>query len=195
MATNRNAVPAPLRIDSDAAGYPEILRSRLGAEAPAALVLLGNEDLLRLRKTALFCSARTPGDAILRAHDAAGRMRDEGITVISGFHSPIEEECLRILLRGKQPIIVCPARAIEAMRIPKEARDAFEAGRVLFLSPFCRHPKRVTRESAVRRNEVVAALADDVYIAHVSPGGDTARLAQMLTAWRVPGVGESYRRT
>jgi predicted Rossmann fold nucleotide-binding protein DprA/Smf involved in DNA uptake len=167
----------------------------LGAKAPSTLVLVGNEDLLRMRKTALFCSARTPGEAILRAHDVAARMRDEGITVISGFHSPIEDECLRILLRGRQPIIVCPARAIEAMRIPKETRDAFDAGRVLFLSPFCQHPKRVTRESAVRRNEVVAALADDVYIAHVSRDGDTARLAQMLTAWRVTDVGESYRHT
>lgn len=55
----------------------------------------------------VFCSARAPGDAILRAHDAARRMCDEGVTVISGFHSPIENECLRILLRGKQLIIIC----------------------------------------------------------------------------------------
>jgi len=33
--------------------------------------------------------------------------------VISGFHTPAEKECLRILLRGAQPIIICPARSIE----------------------------------------------------------------------------------
>ena len=127
MATNRDARSSPLRIDRDAAEYPQTLSSRLGADAPAALVLLGNEDLLKSRKTALFCSASAPGDAILRAHDTARRMRDEGVTVISGFHSPIEEECLRILLRGKQPIIVCPARSIEALRVPPElASDASE---------------------------------------------------------------------
>ncbi|OGA17298.1 MAG: hypothetical protein A3H32_15130 [Betaproteobacteria bacterium RIFCSPLOWO2_02_FULL_63_19] len=173
-------------MDRDAAEYPEILRSRLGADAPAALVLLGNENLLKSRKTALFCSASTPGDAILRAHDAARRMRDEGETVISGFHSPIEEECLRILLRGKQPLVVCPARAIEALRVPPQLRDALGAGRILYLSPFVERPTRITRESSIRRNEVVAALADDAYIAHVSPGGMTAKLAQSLASWGIP---------
>jgi len=44
--------------------------------------------------------------------------RDDGVTVISGFHTPVEKECLRILLRGSQPVIICPARSIEGMRIP-----------------------------------------------------------------------------
>lgn len=176
----------PRRIARDAGDYPELLRSRLGENAPAELILLGDKSLLRLRKTALFCSARTPGDAILRAHDAARRMRDEGVTVISGFHSPIEKECLRILLRGKQPVVICPARAIDTMRIPQEIRQAFEAGRVLYLSPFRGQPERITKESARRRNEVVAALADDAYIAHVSPGGGTQRIAHMLERWSVP---------
>jgi predicted Rossmann fold nucleotide-binding protein DprA/Smf involved in DNA uptake len=179
------------RIARDAADYPGVLGSRLGDSAPAQLAVLGDVGLLRSRRTALFCSARTPGDAILRTHDAARRMRDEGVTVISGFHSPIEEECLRILLRGRQPVIICPARAIETMRIPTGIRAAFEAGRVLFLSPFTRQPARITKESAVRRNEVVAALADDAYIAHVVPGGGTARIAQMLDGWGVPRVDET----
>jgi predicted Rossmann fold nucleotide-binding protein DprA/Smf involved in DNA uptake len=176
------------RIARDVADYPVMLRSRLGENAPVELTVPGEPSLLRLHKTALFCSARTPGDAILRAHDAARRMRDEGVTVISGFHSPIEKECLRILLRGRQPVIICPGRAIEAMRIPKDLRAAFDAGRVLFLSPFVNQPKRVTRESAVRRNEIVAALADAVYIAHVSPNGGTERIANMLETWNVPRV-------
>jgi len=57
---------------------------------------------------------------------------------------------------------------------------------VLFLSPFTGQPNRITKESAMRRNEVVAALADNAYVAHVSPGGGTARIAQMLEEWNVP---------
>lgn len=172
-------------ISRDAPEYPAILLSRLGKDAPAELTLLGNPKILLERRTALFCSARTPGDAILRAHDGAARMRDQDIAVISGFHSPIENECLRILLRGKQPIIVCPARAIETMRIPAECRVAFDGGRVLFLSPFKKQPKRVIAESAVRRNVVVAALADEAYIAYVDPGGQIERISQMLAGWGV----------
>ncbi|MGH8524389.1 MAG: hypothetical protein ACREXY_09275, partial [Gammaproteobacteria bacterium] len=115
------------------------------------------------------------------------------ITVISGFHSPIEKDYLSILLRGKQPIIVCPGRAIEGMRIPPECRAAFESGRLLFLSAFVEQPKRVTKESALRRNEVVAALADEVFIAHIAPGGETERIAELLARWRVPVMRSSLR--
>lgn len=80
------------------AHWPANLSQRLGAATPTSLHALGPLTLMGLRRTALFCSARSPGDAILRAHDAARRMRDEGVTVISGFHSPNEKECLQILL-------------------------------------------------------------------------------------------------
>lgn len=70
-------------------GYPAILSERLGTAAPATLSALGNLDLLSLPKTALFCSARCPGSAILAAYDQAARWRDEGRCIISGFHSPV----------------------------------------------------------------------------------------------------------
>ena len=113
-------------------------------------------------------------------------MRDEDVTVISGFHSPIEMECLHILLRGKQPIIICPARAIEALRIPADCRSAFNAGRILFVSPFTMAPKRVTKDSALRRNELVAALADEACIPYSASGGQTAQIVEMLMAWKIP---------
>lgn len=179
-------LPTAAVMKPGATAWPQTLSARLGNSAPSELHLIGPAPLLADRKIALFCSARTPGAAILRAHDAARRMRDEGATVISGFHSPIEKECLKILLRGKQPIIICPGRAIESMRIPADCHAAFEAGRILFLSPFTKQPKRVTKESALRRNEVVAALADEAYIAHFVSGGKTDQIAKKLTEWKVP---------
>lgn len=181
----------PTALKPEDAFWPKCLTQRLGKDAPRALHAIGPVAVLAARRTALFCSARTPGDAILRAHDVARRMRDEGVTVISGFHSPIEKECLRILLRGKQPIIVCPARAIETMRIPPACRAAFDAGRLLFLSPFTKQPNRVIKDSAIRRNEIVAALADEAYIAHVSAGGQAERIVEMLKLWHVPILSAS----
>lgn len=174
--------------------WPSRLTTRLGNAAPTSIAVIGNTSLLAKRKTALFCSAHTPGNAILCAHDTARRLRDEGVTVISGFHSPIEKECLRILLRGKQPIILCPARVIVGMRIPAECCAAFDAGRLLFLSPFIESPKRVTKDAALRRNEVVAALADEAFIAHIASGGQTARMADMLKRWGVPFLPPPHER-
>ncbi|MFN0314599.1 MAG: DNA-binding protein [Burkholderiales bacterium] len=132
------------------------MRERLGNDAPAQLAALGNLGLLALPKTALFCSVRCPGHAILPAYDQAAAWRDATRCVIGGFHSPVEKECLRILLRGSQPIIICPARTLP-QRVPLEWRKAMKDGRLLILSAFRVEEKRVTTETAIRRNEFVAA--------------------------------------
>jgi predicted Rossmann fold nucleotide-binding protein DprA/Smf involved in DNA uptake len=108
------------------------------------------------------------------------------VTVVSGFHSPVEKECLRILLRGKQPIIICLARALEKIRLPVAWRLALDAGRLLILSPFEKYPPRPTNESAQRRNELVAALSDDALIIHAERGGSVARISELVTLWNIP---------
>jgi len=179
MKTPHRATPLLIHIDDRS--YPSRLTERMGASAPATLSALGNLDLLALPKTALFCSARCPGSAILAAYDQAAIWRDSGRCIISGFHSPVERECLRILLRGKQPIIICPARALPK-RIPSEWRQPLADGRLLILSAFPDTQPRVTADRAHRRNEIVAALADEAYFAHITPGGNTDLLAKMVAA-------------
>lgn len=162
--------------------YPKVLSIRLGNEAPANLFGLGNVNLLALPKIALFCSSRCPGDAILRTHDQAAQWRDTGRCVISGFHSPVEKECLRILLRGRQPIIISPARGLPK-RLAPELRDPFDAGRLLLLTPFPATMGRVTAELAASRNRFVAALADEVWFAAITPGGELERLSRQVSRW------------
>ena len=157
--------------------FPTRLRERLGADAPAQLSALGNLDLLTQPKVALFCSSRCPGSAIIAAYDQAAHWRDTGRCVISGFHSPVEKECLRILLRGPQPIIICPARSLETLRLPSDWKAPLAGGRLLILSCFPAAQRRATAELAARRNDLVAALADEVWFAHIAPGGQMERLA------------------
>jgi predicted Rossmann fold nucleotide-binding protein DprA/Smf involved in DNA uptake len=171
--------PQASNISRRDSGYPARLRERLGENAPPELTALGNLDLLTLPKTALFCSARCPGKVILTTYDQAAKWRDTGRCVISGFHSPVEKECLQILLRGSQPIIICPARALP-QRLPTELKKRLTAGRLLILSAFTATAKRVTAALAARRNEFVAALADEVHIAYAAPGGNLERLARSL---------------
>jgi predicted Rossmann fold nucleotide-binding protein DprA/Smf involved in DNA uptake len=134
----------------------------------------------------MFCSVRCPGGAILGSYDAARKLRDDGVTVVSGFHSPVERECLRILLRGEQPIIICLARAMEKFRIPVAWRAALDIDRLLILSPFEKWPPRPTVDSARQRNELVAALADEILIVHATPGGAIERIANLTMRWNIP---------
>ena len=162
--------------------WPGKLEQRLGRNSPPELTALGNAALLASPLTALFCSARCPGEAILRAYDQAAHWRDTGRAVIGGFHAPLERECLRILLRGPQPVVVCPARGLPR-RLTPELRAPFLAGRLLLVTPFPESERRVTRALAERRNEIVAAVADEVWFAHIAPGGQMARLAQRVAEW------------
>jgi predicted Rossmann fold nucleotide-binding protein DprA/Smf involved in DNA uptake len=163
-------------IDRNSPTYPILLAKRLGKEAPAQLWAIGRLDLLvNIPKTALFCSKRCPGDAILKSMDQAQKWRDRGRCIISGFHSPIEKECLQILLRGRQPIIICPARSVEGIRIPTVWRPAIQEGRLLVLSM---HP------AAERR--MTAALADEIYVAHITAGGRIHGLLNQIVKWGIP---------
>ena len=146
----------------------------------------GNLALLEEPLTALFCSQRCPGDLILKTYDIAKAMRDAGVPVIGGFQTPMEKECLRLLLRGSQPVVVCPARGIDNMRVPRDWRTALDENRLLILSPFPSTRRRPTAELASQRNDLVADLAAQVFIAHAAPDSKTEAFARKLAALGKP---------
>ena len=164
--------------------YPANIELFLGEESPATVSLLGETEILaRDGKTALFCSSKCPGNAILKAYDLAQRLRAEGRTVISGFHSPMEKECLAILLRSPHPVIMCPARGLGTMRIRQEWKQPLADGRLLILSPFPPEMKRGTSADGTFRNRFVAALADEILIPYAVGGGKIDRLTKDIQAW------------
>lgn len=162
--------------------YPTALDHYLGDSALEEITASGNLAILENRKTAFFCSSKCPGDLIIKTYDLAKKWRDAGVTVIGGFHSPIEQECLNILLRGKQLVIVCPARSIENMRLKAEYKTPLAESRLLFLSPFPIKEKRMTADLALARNRFVAALADEIFVAHAAEGGKIEAFCCELTA-------------
>jgi len=159
---------------------------RTHSYAASHVTVLGTTAAIQGRKLALFSSVKCPGDIILKTFDLAQHLRDQGVTVIGGFHSPMEQECLRILLRGKQPVIWCPARSIEGMAIRRELRPPLDDGRLLILSPFEQKHRRQSAELAAIRNRFVAAVADAIFIAYASPGGKIEELAREAWTWKKP---------
>ena len=100
------------------------------------------------------------------------------MTMVGGFQTPMEKEFLDLLLRGSARVVVCPARSIENMRIPREWRTPISEGRLLILSPFARSHHRPTTKLAAQRNDLVAALATELFIPYAAPGGKTEFLAR-----------------
>jgi len=164
-------------IDRKNPNYPAGLREGQGAERFPRLAALGNTDVLTKPLLGFLCSVRCPGEAILRTYDAARVLRDAGVPVIGGFHSPMEKECLALLLKGTQPVVICPARSIDNMKISAPWRKPLDDGRLLVLSIFPSEQKRVTAELAERRNQLVGVLAHALMVPYATPGGATEDVA------------------
>ena len=173
-----NEQVATLRLGSPA--YPQALLEGLGSDAPNEFWAAGPLQLLDQPKTGFFCSSQCPGSIILKTFDAITRMRDEGRVLIGGFHAVTEWECLGILLRGRQPVIWVPARSIAGMHLKPELVPAFDAGRLLILSPFPPKDKHITAALAEARNRFVGALADRVFVPHAAPNSRTLAICDQL---------------
>ena len=146
------------------------------------LSAIGDSGLLNTPLFALFCSVKCPASIILKTYDLAQTLRDKKIGIISGFHSPVEKEVLVTLLHGDSTIVICPARGIQNMRVPADWKKPLEQQRLLIVSPFAENQPRATQEMATIRNQLVAALARQVFVAYAEPGGKTETFARMLIA-------------
>ena len=175
-----------ISLKKDSPNYPSALKQHLGKDAPDTITTIGNLDILRHNSTAFFCSTKCPGDLIVKTYDLAQILRDAGMTVISGFHSPMERECLTILLRGAQPVIICPARSINNMRINKEYKKLLKDGRLLFLSPFNENQRRISAKRSHHRNLFVAAMSAVVFVSHAGPGSKTESFCKEILSWQKP---------
>lgn len=174
----------PLRLKRGDGSYPAALAA-LGDRAPPELAVLGNPARLDERLVGLFCSSKLPPTVVLEMYDLARCLRDARETVVGGFQSFGERECLRFLLRGEQTVVVCPAHGLGGMRLPRAWRTAGEAGRLVLVSGCPDRVRRPTAPVAEARNGLVTALAAVVVVIHATPGGRLARaVAGALAAGR-----------
>lgn len=141
----------------------------------------GNRDVLDRPLAAFFSSVRCPGHLASKSYDLAQKWRAADQPVVSGFHSPVEKEVLKVMLRSTVPVCVVLARSLPR-RIPTEFRRPIDEGRLLLLSPYDEKTRRVTRETAARRNHVAAALADKVFVAYAAPGSRTESFSREIAA-------------
>lgn len=146
---------------------------------------LGKTELLNRPLLAIFSSAQCPAIQILKAHDYAKEIRNGEIGVISGFHAPVEKEVLEVILKGTCPIVVVLGRRLPGARIPAMWKTEIERGRMLVISPFSEHHKRVTKETALTCNDLAAKIAGQVLIIHAREGGS---LEKQVEKWKSQGI-------
>ena len=123
---------------------------------------IGNTDLLQKRKIGFLASRKIATLSVLPTLDWATEIsQQEEVAVVSGFHSQMEKEVLKILLRGKCGIIVILARGMYR-QVPKHYEEALQQNRLLILSYEKDNVTRISEQTAHKRNKRVVALSDEM---------------------------------
>lgn len=144
---------------------------------------LGDQALLTSPMTAFFASRQCPGSAIRAAMDWALHQARAKTVVVSGFHSPLEQSVLKVLIEAHSPVVAVLARPVEGAKLPPEWVEPMAQGHMAVASVVTA-ACRLTEELATARNISVAQLADDIVVAYASPGG---ALASLCSQWQTQG--------
>jgi hypothetical protein len=121
--------------------------------------------------TAFFASRQCSGAAIRAAMDWAVEQARSKSPVISGFHSPLEQSVLKVMLTADAPCVIVIARKLEHSHLPPAWLRALREEKAAVVSVE-NSTQRLTAELAVRRNDWVAEHAARIVVAHASPEGN-----------------------
>jgi predicted Rossmann fold nucleotide-binding protein DprA/Smf involved in DNA uptake len=149
---------------------------------------VGNAALLEQSLTAFFASRRCTGKAIRTAMDWAVEQARNKTPLIGGFHSPLEQSVLEVMLAAHAPVVMVIARRLETARLPAAWCGAVQAGVAVVVS-MEDTTQRLTAERAMRRNHWIAAHATQIVVAEAAPDGG---LASCLALWKSEGHQVNY---
>lgn len=125
---------------------------------------LGNTELLKKRKVGFLASRKISTLSILPTLDWAMQVsKQKDIAIVSGFHSKIERDVLKILLQGECGIIVVLVLARGMYhKLPKQYGEAMSQNRLLIISYEKESVIRVSEATAHKRNNYVREIADEM---------------------------------
>lgn len=155
---------------------PALCAQRVGTELAARIVGAGDTALLDELLLGLISSRECPGHVLLETLDRVPEWVKAGRVIISGFHSPLEQQVLRSLLRRNGRAVKVLARGMSTYRPTAEEREPLASGHLLVLSAFAPEVRRTTRATALARNRLVLALAAETVVPHVAAGSPLAAL-------------------
>ena len=140
--------------------------------------------LLEHPLTAFFASRRCSGRAIRAAMDWAVEQARAKTPLIGGFHSPLEQSVLEVVMAAHAPVVMVIARQLNAANLPLAWHDAAQAGTAAVVS-MDDVQQRLTAEQAIRRNHWIARHAAHIVVAEASPDGS---LISCQAQWKAEGM-------
>jgi predicted Rossmann fold nucleotide-binding protein DprA/Smf involved in DNA uptake len=151
---------------------------------PARLWHLGNPSLLNRPLVGIVSARGTESNLNPITAELLGRLAGLQATFIGGWHSALERESLRILLGQMPQIIICLAKSVNRFAFFQELKTLLNQDRVLLLTHCSPSAKRISRDAALRRNQLVAGLAQVLLVLTAPEGSATFKLARSAIEMR-----------
>jgi len=157
---------------------PERASRCLVSPEQATLHAIGNLALLDEPLLGLLASRECPGHVLLETLERVPEWVKAGRVIVSGFHSPLEQQVLRSALRRHGRVVKVLARGMIDYHLAAEEREPLATGHMLVITAF---PPEVetTRASAIARNRLVAALAAELCAPHIRDNSPLSEIVQI----------------
>ena len=150
---------------------PPHLAPHIAADLAARLIGIGNPALLAEPLLGFIASRQCPGHVFIETLERVPQWVKAGRVLVSGFHSPLEQQVLHSLLRRQGRAVKVLARHLPPgrdYRPTAEEHEPLAKGCLLILSASPATETRTTRASALARNRLVLALASEHCLPHTA---------------------------
>ena len=146
---------------------------------PQRLWCVGDPAILTHRLLGVISARQIDSDLALesaRLLKHLGSLRD--VCFVSGWHSPLEEEALGIVLGQEAQIIFCVSKSLDRFIPSLEVESHVRQGLALLLTHCSPKAKQITRDASMRRNELVVELAKAILVLSAPEGSASLKLAK-----------------
>lgn len=157
---------------------PIQIAQRVGPDLATRIVGAGETALLSEPLLGIIASRECPGHVLLETLDRVPEWVKAGRVIVSGFHSPLEQQVLTSLLRRKGRAVKVLARSLAGYKPEPQEKEALAASRMLLLSNYPSEITRTTRSTALERNQLVLMLASEHYVPYLS---ESSPLRELLS--------------
>jgi predicted Rossmann fold nucleotide-binding protein DprA/Smf involved in DNA uptake len=148
---------------------------------PPKLWGVGNSAIIGSRLLGIVSARQTDSDLALKSSQLLRQLASLSLketAFISGWHSPLEEEALRIVLVQDASLVFCISKSLDRFKPSDEIQRRLSEGNALLLTHCSPRTKRISREASIRRNQLVAGLASVLVVLSAPVGSNSLDLAK-----------------
>lgn len=171
-------VSSIIEVPSGSALYPSGLRTFFD-NRPPKLWYKGEPSILKGKVLGILSARKMEPDLALKTSELLRQLGSLDATFVSGWHSPLEEEVLSILLTRSPRIIFCVAKSLNKFIPSAGVENLVSQGRGLLLTHCSPKAKRISRDASLRRNQLVIALSKGLLVLSAPQGSASFKLAKL----------------